>query len=62
MPLWLARKAADVELDVDLGDELGETSGRLQRHPPRATSRRPGRGVLVEVEEDDGEQVLVWLR
>jgi len=61
VPLWLARKAAD-EADFDLGEELGEKlEGRL-RGIRLSELEKVGRGALVEVEDEDGTQVLVWLR
>jgi len=65
VPLWLVRK---IDGKVDWDDELdGSDAGeRLGRHLKRKLDLRDlekaGLGVLVEVEEDDGEQVLVWLR
>lgn len=54
VPMWLVRKAgrhvdADVELDRKLGRHLRDIE-------------KAGLGILVEVEEEDGDQVLVWLR
>jgi hypothetical protein len=61
VPLWLARRAAD-EADFDLGEELGEkVEGRL-RGIRLAELEKVGRGALVEVEDEDGTEVLVWLR
>ena len=47
-------------LDVD-DDGEGLRRGRCGGASASRTSRRPGSGILVEVEEDGGEQVLVWL-
>jgi len=61
VPLWLARKAAD-EADFDLGEELGEKlEGRL-RGIRLSELEKVGRGALVEVEDEDGTEVLIWLR
>ena len=51
--------------DDDFGDhgDVGERVARRLKH--RVDLReleKAGRGLLVEVEEDGGEQVLVWLR
>jgi len=62
LPMWLARR---IERHVDLGD-----LGLGRREPGRRTPRRirlddlddAGLGLLVDVEQDDGGQVLVWLR
>lgn len=64
LPMWLARK---VQGHIDLG---GDDSGRaLERSVGQSLARRirvedlddAGLGLLAEV-EDDGGQVLVWLR
>ena len=52
VPMWLARKAAG-HVDV---------AHRLQRRIPLEAIERAGLGILAEVEEEGGEQVLVWLR
>jgi hypothetical protein len=57
VPLWLARKMAD----QDKGD-ADEISGRLRGHVDLGELEKAGRGALVEVEDDGGERVLVWLR
>jgi hypothetical protein len=64
VPLWLARK---IEGHIDLGDEGGRA---LERSFGRKVARRiriddlaaAGRGLIADVEDDDGGQVLVWLR
>jgi hypothetical protein len=65
LPLWLVHKAGDLD-DRELGDEVGEEMGRdLGRCLKRVRLRdleKVGRGALVEVEDEDGTQVLVWLR
>jgi hypothetical protein len=65
LPMWLvrkvAKKAADKDgFDFDAGDERAERA--VKRHVRLEEIEKAGLGVLVEVEEDDGEQVLVWLR
>jgi hypothetical protein len=62
VPMWLARKAAGhVEWDGgDGGDH--DTARRLQRRIPLRAIESAGLGILAEVEEEGGEQVLVWLR
>jgi hypothetical protein len=62
VPMWLARKVAHHEegFDIDLGDEGAERA--VKRHLRWEDLERAGLGVLVEVEEDGGDQVLVWLK
>jgi hypothetical protein len=64
VPLWIARKIAKHDgADLELGDEVGErVRGRLERRLRLEDLERAGRGVMVEVLDDDGSQVLVWLR
>lgn len=60
-PLWLVRKVGDMALrDDGDGDEEGTRFARLCLKPENLD--KAGRGVLVEVDEDEGEHVLVWLR
>jgi len=62
MPMWLARKAAaHVDWD-DLGDHDRDVARRVRRRVPLEAIERAGLGILAEVDEQDGEQVLVWLR
>ena len=63
VPMWLVRKAAEHD-DADLLD-FDDDSGKVARHlKPRLRWKdveKAGLGVLAEVEEEDGDQVLVWL-
>lgn len=68
VPMWLARKiAGKVAYDEDRrrddrdGDEE-RVKRTLRRHVDLRAIEKAGLGILVEVEEDGGEQVLVWLR
>ena len=64
LPLWLVKKIAKSEvgeLDLD-GDVDGRLRGCLARHVRLEDLVKAGRGLLVEAEEEDGDQVLVWLR
>jgi hypothetical protein len=65
LPMWIARKiegsAHDVEHDLD-DEEAEELHRTLRRHVRLEDLEKAGLGLLVEVEEDDGEQVLVWLK
>lgn len=66
VPMWLVRKAerhADWD-EVELGDD--DVSNRVHRSLRGRLRLRDlegaGLGTLVEVDEEDGEQVLVWLK
>jgi hypothetical protein len=67
VPMWLARKAARTalrdkdEMDLDL-DADGRAERKLRRHVRLEDLERAGLGVLVEVEEEGGDLVLVWLK
>jgi hypothetical protein len=61
MPMWVARRLSK-EADWD-EEEGGETVRRaLHGRLKWSDLERSALGTLVEVEEEDGEQVLVWLR
>ena len=60
VPMWLVRKMDCDDSDLDLGDE--KTRRKLERHLRLEDIQKAGPGLLVEVEEEGGEQVLVWLR
>lgn len=66
IPMWLARKIesrVDWDKDVDFDWDDKERVGRsVRRHVNLKEIDKAGLGLLVEVDEDDGEQVLVWLR
>lgn len=66
IPMWLARKIEsrvdwdeDIDFDWDDKQRVGRT---VRRHVNLKEIEKAGLGLLVEVDEDDGEQVLVWLR
>ena len=62
VPLWLVHKFKDEDEEIDFGHDI---SGRAADHLKQVRLRdleKAGRGALVEVEDDDGTQVLVWLR
>jgi len=65
VPLWLVRKAQrHVDWDEDAPadrDARARVAARL-RHLNWKDLEAAGRGILVEAEEDGGEQVLIWLR
>ena len=58
-PLWLVRKVGNMALGDDDGDE-GEAFARRCLLPENLA--KAGRGVLLEVDEEGGDQVLIWLR
>jgi hypothetical protein len=67
VPMWLAKKVYRIaEPDGGLEIDLDEDDSDLARHLGRRVSlealEKAGPGLLVEVDEDGGEQVLVWLR
>jgi len=63
LPMWLVRKIDDGgEVDLDFGDEGGKAAERVRSRLRLKDIEQAGRGILVEVEEDGGDQVLVWLR
>jgi hypothetical protein len=65
LPIWLVKK---MERHVDWDDV--DVDGDVAEHVKRVLKRRirlediekAGLGTLVEVDEEDGEQVLVWLK
>jgi hypothetical protein len=64
VPMWLARKAAGHVNwdDVDLDGRDRDAARRVTRHLRLEDIERAGLGILAEVEDEGGEQVLVWLR
>jgi len=66
VPMWLVRQAvkrADWdEIDLRDADEDGHVKHILKRRIRLEEIEKAGLGTLVEVEEEEGEQVLVWLR
>jgi hypothetical protein len=63
LPMWLVREIDDGdETSFDLGDEGGKAAERVRSRLRLKDVEQAGRGILVEVEEEGGDQVLVWLR
>jgi hypothetical protein len=70
LPLWLCRKIdKGVDWDVDASDRSeGDRDGAervrraVKRHVRLEDIEKAGLGVLAEVEDDDGSQVLIWLK
>jgi hypothetical protein len=62
VPMWLVRKAAEHDdTDLDFDDDSGEVARHVRPHLRWKDVEKAGLGVLAEVEEEDGDQVLVWL-
>jgi hypothetical protein len=62
VPLWLLHK---VEHDIDWDDVDGGGDERWSRHMGKLRwedIEKAGPGILLEVMEDEGDRVLVWLR
>ncbi len=63
LPMWLVRKIDDGdEVDLDFGDEGARRRSGSGAGSASKDIEQAGRGILVEVEEEGGDQVLVWLR
>jgi hypothetical protein len=68
LPLWLVKKlerhadSGDFEIDLDDDDDAAHVKRVLKRRIRLEDIEKAGLGMLVEVDEDDGEQVLVWLK
>jgi hypothetical protein len=66
LPMWIVRKA---ERHIDWDDDAFDGDRRAQDHVREALRHvrledleKAGVGILAEVEEEGGDQVLVWLR
>ena len=65
VPIWLVKKMEghvdwnDVDLDDDDADHVRRV---LKRRLRMEDIEKAGLGMLLEVDEKDGEQVLVWLK
>ena len=66
VPMWLAKKvyrtAEGGANEIDFDDGERDVARQLRRRVRLEDLEKAGPGILVEVEEDDGQQVLVWLR
>jgi hypothetical protein len=63
VPLWVVRKATGHDdLDFELGGEVDSDLRDTLRRVNLKELESAARGTLIEVEEDDGTHVLVWLR
>jgi hypothetical protein len=63
VPMWMARRFAHEGRAAPGEDPAEDRAARaVTRHVSLKDLERAGLGVLLEVAEDDGEQVLIWLR
>jgi hypothetical protein len=69
LPIWLVKKlerhvdSGDIDIDIDLDDDDAEHVRRVLKRRIRLEDiEKAGLGMLVEVVEEDGDQVLVWLK
>jgi hypothetical protein len=64
VPLWLVRTAEhDIDWDEVDGDEHDHERWRRRMGKLRWEDiERAGPGILVEVTEDEGDRVLIWLK
>jgi hypothetical protein len=60
VPLWLVRKIGK-DGEIDFGEEAGDVAEGIRPRLRLEDIEKAGLGILVEVEEDGGDQVLVWL-
>jgi hypothetical protein len=62
LPIWLVKKI-EKRAEIDLEDDDAERVTRVLRRRIRLEDiEKAGLGTLIEVDEEDGEQVLVWLK
>ena len=59
LPMWVVEKMDDEGIDIDLDAAAAE---RVRSHLKVSDLEKAPLGPLVEVDEEDGDQVLVWLR
>ena len=59
LPMWVVEKMDDEGIGLDLDDAAAE---RVRSHLKVSDLAEAPLGPLVEVDEEDGDQVLVWLR
>ncbi len=64
LPMWLVKR---IDASVERGgggdsEQERDLAHRIRRHVRIRDLDQAGLGILVEVEEDEGDRVLVWLR
>jgi hypothetical protein len=59
LPMWAVEKMGDQGINIDLEDEAAE---HVRSRLKLSELKKAPLGPLVEVEEEDGNQVLVWLK
>jgi hypothetical protein len=59
VPMGIIERIDDDEIDLDIDEE---TAAQVHRHLRLSELKDAPLGPLVEVEEEGGDQVLVWLR
>ena len=63
VPMWFVRAAESrVDWDKELDHDDDDVARHVRRHVRLGDLEKAGLGLLVEVDEEDGEKVLVWLR
>jgi hypothetical protein len=63
VPMWFVRAAERrVDWDKELDHDDDDAARHVRRHVRLEDLEKAGLGLLVEVDEEDGEKVLVWLR
>lgn len=58
LPMWVVEKAGEEEIDLDLDDDTVE---HVRSRLKLSDLKEAPLGPLVEVEEEGGDLVLVWL-
>jgi hypothetical protein len=62
LPMWMVRKMAERDgADLDFEGHGGDAARRAARKLRLEDIEQAGLGILTEVEEEGGDQVLVWL-
>ena len=62
VPMWLARKFENAHAEWEEDGDHDRVARRVKRHVSLKDLEKAGLGILVEVEEDEGDRVLIWLR
>jgi hypothetical protein len=65
LPMWLVRKVharTGWDKDIENGSDEDHVARHVRQHVRLEDIEKAGLGLLAEVEEENGEQVLVWLK